>query len=129
EATQAVLAFPDVVSASIYTDKRKLLYREGQQGEAEMPLWPEGGLEYRETDQAWHFAQPVFAATAATDGEDSPFVAAATGAERIGYVHVTITKKTLTAMSQEILRTNLIVSIALASLLLLLLLLITGRLT
>jgi diguanylate cyclase (GGDEF)-like protein len=128
EATLAVMAFPDVVSAAIYTDKHELLYREGAPNAKAAPLWPDDSLRYSETADAWSFVAPVFAAATAAETADSPF-AAAPRPEHVGYVQVTVTKHTLSVLSQKILRSNVGISTGLAFLLLLVLLIITSRLT
>ena len=130
ESARAMLAFPDVRGVAIYDLEHRILLAAGEE---ELLLddggqWPDKLRLERETAQAWHFVAPVYARPGG-DEEESPFVARPPEPELIGFVRVVMGKGTLKAMVDDILHGNLIISIALASVLLLSLLAITNRVT
>jgi len=128
DAAISTLSFPDIRGAAVYhTDHQVLLLL----GQDPLPVEHESGwsreLELdHETEQAWYFVTPVYAHPAGSD-DDSPFIDNPPSPELIGFVRIIMSKETLNTMSNDILRGNLLVSGALAAVLLLLLLAVTKR--
>lgn len=133
DAIQAALDFPDVRGVAIYDLKHQVLLAEGEKAlpseKDEDRQWPRELQLDHETAQAWYFIAPVYARSDSLDRQQSPFIIDPPKPELIGFVRLVMTKKTLDSMVGDILRGNLVVSIALAAILLLLLLAITKRLT
>ena len=131
DAVQATLGFPDVRGLAIYDMERKALLARGELVAVlgESTKWPLELAMVLETGSDWHFAAPVYTDDLKSDEEHSIFEASPPKLDLIGYVHVVMGKQTLQAMAEGILKTNLVVSAALAGLLLLVLLWITTRLT
>ena len=129
DAAQAILDFPDILGVTIYHLDHSILLSKGQTALATkaQAQWPSTLLLERETGDAWYFVAPVYAG--ADDVEESPFVSEPRKPELIGFVRVVKGKKTLNTMARDILRGNLGVSIILAAMLLIVLLIITARLT
>lgn len=129
DAASATLAFPDIIGVAIYTQDHRQLFAEASSvidNRHSRPLPDQS--EWTENSQAWFFTAPVY--TGQQIGEqDSPFSTDVQPQELIGYVQVTMSKSTLSALSQEILLTNLMIASALALVLLMLLLSITNRVT
>ncbi|WP_367154373.1 EAL domain-containing protein [Methylomonas sp. HYX-M1] len=125
------LAFPDVLGVAVFNDKHEPLLERGQ---TTVPLglsnsgWPEKLQLSQETEQAWYFSAPVFARIG-SEAEHSPFEAQIPTSELIGYVRLTLGKQSLAGMKKKILLTTLVVSICAAVLFLLILPVITKRLT
>ncbi|KFI23000.1 EAL domain-containing protein [Nitrosococcus oceani] len=131
EAARATLAFPDIQGVAIYDPEYQVLLSEGQEAllPAEHALWPRMLWLERETEDAWYFVAPVYTRQGGSDLEESPFLANPPEPELIGFVRVMMGKNTLKALARDILHSNLLVSITLATVLLLLLLAITARMT
>jgi diguanylate cyclase (GGDEF)-like protein len=130
EPVRATLAFPDVRGVSIYDLDRKPLLTRGDAAEPPSggQIWPAELQMEQESDDAWYFVAPVYAHRD-SDEENSPFVANPKKAELIGFVRVVMGKETLKTMAANILNTNMLVSVAFATIFLLFLLAITKRLT
>lgn len=130
DAIKATLAFPDVQGVAIYDLNYRALLIEGEEA-----LPPGGGQWFKEprleleTAQAWYFVAPVYAHLGAADQVESPFMLNPPKPELIGFVRMVMSKKTLHTMVDNLLRGNLVVSAGFATVLLVLLLAITKRLT
>ncbi len=124
EAAVVIKAFPDIEAVEITDVRERILFSDLPDGYSRGAHSTELAL-FQETPEAWHFDSPVYSGS----GADSPFANVADGPELIGHVRVMMSKATLNNMESSIFRYNLLVSIALASFLLLALLTITGRLT
>jgi len=128
EASKSILSFPDVSNVAIYDKNHTILFNSKPDALVNNPSsWSKDGLEYEELDGMWNFSMPVFSGNWALD-ESSPFTAQALEHELIGFVHVSISKASLHAMSREILKSNLLIALFFSMILLVLLLVITNRL-
>jgi diguanylate cyclase (GGDEF)-like protein len=127
---EATLAFPDVLGVAVYDLEGKPVLSMGhgaRRSPQPLPL-SSGPTLIEDGSDAWYFIAPVLAG-AESDEDESPFETDPTTPELLGYAGITMGKRTLNAMARDILRSNLIVSTALASGLLVLLLAITARVT
>jgi diguanylate cyclase (GGDEF)-like protein len=131
DAVQATLDFPDVRGVAIYDASHRLLLAAGGEtiGAPEGAAWPQQLTLDGETPSAWYFTTPVFAGRPDAQAGYSPFLANPPSPQLIGYVRVKIGKETLKRMATDILRGNLLVSGAIALVLLAVLLAITSRMT
>lgn len=131
EYADALLSHQDVLGLSILDPEHGTLF---SAGEAPVAPLTDGGIPeraelVRETEDAWYFAAPVYSSPGEQQSPTSPFVVDAPPPALLGYVQMTMGKNTLHTLSGDILRTNFLVSTFLAVGLLILLLLITGRVT
>ncbi|ADE14558.1 diguanylate cyclase [Nitrosococcus halophilus Nc 4] len=131
EAANATLAFPDIQGVAIYDLEYQVLLSKGQKAlpPGDNVQWPKQLWLERETEKAWYFVAPVYTRQGNTEQEESPFIANPPDPELIGFVRVVMGKDTLKTLATDILHGNLLVSIALAAVLLLVLLGITARIT
>ncbi len=131
EAAKATLGFPDVLGVAVYDLQHRALLTKGEDPSpiGESGDWPQELEVELETPHAWHFISPVFAFQDETEEASSPFGTERPESELIGYVRVLMGKNTLNVMGSQILRANLLVSATLATVLLVVLLMITTRLT
>lgn len=131
EAVETTLAFPDVRAVAIYDLEHNPLLLEGETkllGRHDNK-WPSTLEIERETENFWFFVAPVYAGQS-QDDEMFPFEQhSSVRSELLGHVRVAIGKQTLIAMTDKIQRSTFLVSALLASLLLLLLMAITSRVT
>lgn len=129
EIAEATLALPDVLGVGLYLSDWTPLLELGEI-EAVQPLgWnppAEPSLE-SETESTWGYVAPVYAG-ASENEEDSPFMQVTPEPELLGFVRVVISKKSLLAMAQDVMRGNFTALIGLALILLAVLLAITSRL-
>ncbi len=127
---EATLAFPDVLGVAVYDLQGKPVLSMGHGAKAapRSGSVASGPTLIEDAPDAWYFLAPVVAG-GEVDEDESPFVTDAAEPELLGYVGITMGKQTLNAMARDILRSNLIVSTALASGLLVILLAITARVT
>ncbi|MEH6358116.1 MAG: EAL domain-containing protein [Pseudomonadales bacterium] len=129
----AMLAFPDMLSAAVYDEKHKPLYISHPealtQTQAQAQQWPEALKLDSESERAWHFVAPVYTGT--QEDDEGLFLNEETAVkpELIGYVRLLMGKETLRRMEADIFRFNLIVSFVLAGVLLIVLLAITKQMT
>ena len=126
EAATVIKSFPDIDAVAIVDSTGRTLYSDLPR--EDLAVKPADSLDLStESDTNWMFSSPVLS------GGDSiaqtPFDNTATAPELIGHVRVLMSKKTLNQMESDIFRYNLLVSLGLASILLLALLTITNRLT
>ena len=126
EAATVIKSFPDIDAVAIVDSTGRTLYSDLPR--EDLAVKPADSLDLStESDTSWMFSSPVLS------GGDSiaqtPFDNTATAPELIGHVRVLMSKKTLNQMESDIFRYNLLVSLGLASILLLALLTITNRLT
>jgi diguanylate cyclase (GGDEF)-like protein len=130
EPAKAILGFPSVEGVAIYDTSHQLLFAQGEdaEGKPHVPQWPDALRLEHETPKAWYFVAPVYSHRDVRE-EDPPFASDAKSAQLLGFVRLAMGKDTLWAMENSILRTNLVVAIAFASLFLLILLGVTKRLT
>lgn len=131
EAAATTLAFPDVVALEIrYADDRQLMWR-GQLDAERYPPMDRRALVRREpfleaeSDDAWRFIAPVFAASVSA----SPFEAIDRPDVLLGYVRVVQSKATLKRLRAEMFLTNIAVFAGMALLFLLAIRMLTIRLT
>lgn len=129
EAASVLMSFPDIRAVEIVDINHRALFANDASTEHETSIrpWPDTLRLMRETADSWEFSSPVFSGG---DYESlTPFAAASSDAELIGHVRVIMDKKTLRHMESDIFRYNLLISLGLASILLLALLAVTGRVT
>src|SRR5690606_35327930 len=128
EAASPILSFPNVIGVSVLTPDNEMLFHEGEQtsmdGDSVQLANPR--YAYREDDKAWYFSQPVYAGAGR---QDSAFDLARPDEELVGFVRVSVGKSALQSMSASILRSNLITATFVAVLLVLVLMMITNRIT
>lgn len=127
----AMLAFPDMLSAAIYDENHQPLHISNpeilQQSQAQR--WPETLILDSESEQAWHFVAPVYTGTQEDDEGRFLNDEVVLEPQLVGYVRLLMGKETLRSMEADIFRFNLIVSFALAAVLLVFLLAITNQMT
>ncbi len=131
DAVQTTIAFPDITGVSIYNSEYVTLLTEGEQGlpDGVISTWSSETKLELDVENAWYFIAPVYAGTPLENQDESPFDSVIYEPELIGYVRLVKSKETLHTMAKDILWGNLYISIALSSILLVLLLAITARLT
>jgi diguanylate cyclase (GGDEF)-like protein len=128
EAVKAIMSFPDVLGVEIINADASTLYSietEAALGST-VTEWPAAVQLRLETDNHWEFMSPVYTSA---EEELSPFEASVAERELLGYVRLFVGKATLKHMQADIFQYNLIISISFASVLLLVLLAITNRVT
>ena len=116
EAATVIKSFPDIDAVAIVDSTGRTLYSDLPR--EDLAVKPADSLDLStESDTSWMFSSPVLS------GGDSiaqtPFDNTATAPELIGHVRVLMSKKTLNQMESDIFRYNLLVSLGLASILLL----------
>jgi signal transduction histidine kinase len=131
EAANATLAFPGVVRVEIRDAKWRLLLARGSVNPAELPIRtnrddqaPAAAVLDAESPSAWRFAAPVYSRSSA----ESPFHEA-TVPELLGHVSVVVSKAALTQLTTDIFVANLTTSFSFALVFLLLIRLLTNRMT
>ena len=133
ESAAATLNFPDVLHVAIYDLQGKAILRNGAN-----PHWVPSHGEFaaidratlvRERDDLWHFVAPVYAGDKADEQTSSPFEARPSTRQLLGYVHLVISKATLHDMANSIFLNNILISLVFATILLLVLRMITTRIT
>ncbi len=126
DSVTTILNFPGVQGVGIYDLEKISLVERGEstfsEGEA---IWPDQVELINETDQAWYFVAPVFYQH--ESDEDSFEVE--TEPELLGYVRMVQSKKALNELITSIRNVNITISLLLAAALMVLLLLITQRVT
>lgn len=129
DIAEATLALPDVLGVGLYLADWTPLLELGEINAAQPTGWnpPAGPSLESETENAWRYVAPVYAGASEHD-EDSPFMQVTPEPELLGFVRVVMSKKSLLAMAQDVMRSNFGVLIALALILLAILLAITSRL-
>jgi len=129
EVVRNFLDFPDVQAIELLTVDGARLYA-SDAAPAEAPTLsqaPAQPLLFNETSRDWIFVAPVYSGSEQTD---SPFTSRDKQApELIGSVRLTMSKRTLLSMQNEIVQGSIAVGLALSAMLLLLLLSITSRVT
>ncbi|GEM_PF-1025506 len=131
DAAATTLAFPGVRRVAVYGLRGKPLLDIGAGGAAPARAagaWPSKAALVRETSGEWAFAAPVYAG-AGGRSTPSPFELKAPRAQLVGHVYVVISKDNLHALQRGIFIDNVVISTALALLLLIVLRLITRRIT
>jgi len=132
DSAKSTLSFPDVIGVSIFDESTKILFKEGDiniQDYSQLTLSKNNNTETTEYENSWVFTAPVYAGTDYSADEESPFSEDVPDEALVGYVAVSMTKSTLTAMTHEILMSNILTSIGLSSILLCILLGVSNRLT
>jgi len=128
ELVDNALNFPGVTSVAVLTETGKILY---SSTEKLPPLndQPDAVSLVREDKKSWLFSAPVLAG----DSQDNiwnEFDSSPTeNEELLGYIYLQVGKDTAILMEQSILRSNLLISLVVAVILLLMLLGISRRLT
>jgi len=127
----AMLAFPDMLSAAVYDEKHNPLYVSSAEMFAQTLAqhWPDKLTLDSEDQQAWHFVAPVYTGAQEDDGGLFLSDEAVFKPELVGYVRLLMGKETLHRMESDIFRANLMVSFLLAGVLLIVLLAITNQMT
>ena len=130
DAAEMTLASPDVLGVGIYNvDSEPLL----ELGDLEQPFVADESMQadavqMNETKDSWFYSAPVYSGEDLSDVTSSPFMPAAPKRELLGYVHLAMSKKSLLSLATKVLQGNVLVSVILATILLVLLLFITKRL-
>ncbi len=127
QVVDSVRGFPGVVGVALYRVDGSLLLRSGQVDLVPRGTWPRQVRLVRENEAAWYFVAPAHGEPA-TD-PDSPFETQPVEPALLGYVAVVVSKGILDRMTQDLRRTNYAVVILVAGVLMLLLLVITRRMT
>ena len=130
EATNATLAFPGVISVEIIDVNQQVLLARGSA--TEFPAKAEqvdgekaaAALE-AESPNAWRFTAPVYSQPAG----ESPFHVQSTAPELLGHVSVVVSKAALTQMTKDIFFANLTTSLTFALIFMVLIRLLTNRMT
>lgn len=133
ESAAATLHFPDVMHVAIYDLQGKTLLSDGRKsgwlpGRAAFSAINRATLA-RESDDLWHFLAPVYAGDKTDEQTTSPFGARTGTRQLLGYVHLVMSKDTLHDMATSIFLNNIFISLTFAILLLLVLRMITTRIT
>ncbi len=131
DAAATTLAFPGVRRVAVYGLNGKPLLDVGKGAGWAPPArgsWPAHAALIRETGGDWGFAAPVYAGGGGRAGP-SPFELKALRPELIGHVYVAMSKENLHAVQRGIFLDNIVISTALALLLLVVLRIITRRIT
>ncbi len=123
DSVNTILNFPGVESVGIYDINKKPLVERGSEITAGSDLWSLEAKLVKETDLAWYFVSPVYYIQ-----DEDPFGESA-DPELLGYVKVVQSKDTLNALVSNIRGVNLFISLGLAAALMVLLMIITRRLT
>lgn len=131
EVAQVTLGFPDVTGIAIYNKDHTPLLVKGQppilMNNLNMTLGQD--IHFHEDQQRWEFYAPVYSKNDSSEDDAFAFRSETPSHQLVGFVTVVKSKLGLITVSQDILRTNLVTSSLLACALLLLLLLITNRVT
>ncbi len=129
DTVEIALQFPDVVGVEIKTDKGDVLHSQGGDEIPPLTQRPEHTLLANETGSALVFVTPVKTQTDDDHLWAGESIVGVAEGEIIGYVSVAISKGTLNAIWEELLKSNVFVSAVIAINLLIFLLLLTRRLT
>ena len=126
DSVTAILNFPGVEGVGVYDlDKKPLLERGKDTLATDQLVWGnEVGL-VRETEEAWYFIAPVFYLQ---ESEEDAFHEEAQP-ELLGHVRVVQSKESLISLISKIRKVNILISLGLAAALMVLLLMITQRVT
>lgn len=123
----SILSFPDVEAAGIYNAQKEPIYVSNNQlGKISNNLSDNTSLLDYENEHEWVYNSAVFSTT---DDETSPFSGQKFEPQLLGYVRLKVSKNALIQLKTDFYKYNLIVIGALASLLLWVILIITGRVT
>ncbi len=128
---QSTLAFPDVLGVTLADAHGKVLLASGERPSPSVdPAVPgtTGVQLIEDSSDAWVFQAPVYAGKKEAE-EPSPFETQASEPQLLGFVRVVVGKKTLNTLELQIVRTNFLVSLSLALLLLISLMALTSRIT
>ncbi|MCC6207624.1 MAG: EAL domain-containing protein [Gammaproteobacteria bacterium] len=128
---EALLTSPDVLGVAIFDMRRAPLLAIGDAAQvlnAQDPM-PIRTILARETESAWYFLSPVYTSPVSSQVDESPFTVNPASPELLGYTQLVLGKNTLRTLATGILKTNFLVSLALAITLLIVLLFITRRVT
>ncbi|BFM15843.1 hypothetical protein R50073_20260 [Maricurvus nonylphenolicus] len=128
QAIQSALSFPDVEAVNIFNaDKSLLAHHDKQGGDSPSHTTVSAEKQVIERDSRWIFLQAVYAG--GTNQDESPFSGEQSEPELIGYVSVSISKASLHQLTRDIYISSFAIASFTASILLLILLGITNRLT
>ncbi|WP_461482121.1 EAL domain-containing protein [Porticoccus sp.] len=122
------LNFPGVKSVAVLTETGKVLYSSSDTV-VQVNHRPEGPELVREDKKNWLFSAPVTAGESQENIWNEFDAAQPEAQELLGYIYLQVGKDTAILMEQSILRSNLLISLVVAVILLLMLLGISRRLT
>ena len=126
DSVTAILKFPGVEGVGVYDLEKKPLVERGKNtiiaGEA---TWSDEAAVVKETDEDWYFVAPVYYIQ---EYEEDSFELEAQP-ELLGYVRIVQSKEGLNSLISKIRKVNIIISLCLAAALMVLLLMITQRVT
>jgi diguanylate cyclase (GGDEF)-like protein len=128
---ESLLSSPDVIALSVFDLGNRQLLSIGETGKVRQNLGaiPREQTLTVEAENEWYFVAPVYSTPTDAQAADSPFTTTPSSPELLGYVQLVMDKKTLHEVIENIIRTNVMVSIPLAASLLVVLMLVTGRVT
>ncbi|MGE3481064.1 MAG: EAL domain-containing protein [Gammaproteobacteria bacterium] len=128
---EALLTSPDVLGVAIFDTNHTVLLAIGDATQVldQLNVAPAGAVLARETESAWYFLSPVYTTPVSSLADESPFTVNPAKPELLGYVQLVMGKNTLHTLADGILKTNFLVSLALAVTLLIVLLFVTRRVT
>ncbi len=125
DSVAAILNFPDVRGVGVYDTEKKPLIEKGQNTLPSEGGWSNEVDLIKETEQDWYFVAPVYylheTDEDAFDEEPAP--------ELLGYVRVVQSKAALHSLISRIGKVNILISLGLSMVLMVILLMITRRVT
>jgi diguanylate cyclase (GGDEF)-like protein len=126
EVVATTLTFPDVSNVQITDAKQQVLLSRHQAGAKALSAPPvttplAHAMLAGETGNSWRFIAPVFGGT----GDASPFDLQEAKPQLLGYVHVWVTKDTLSRLTMSLLIGNLVITLSFAVILLVVVRLLT----
>ncbi len=127
DAINTILDLPDVVAAEIFrADKSKLIFAGKKEYEIDVDIneTPKETLAY-EDGKSWYFVAPVIQRS----DNDTPFEDNYDQDETLGFIRLAVSKDSLKNNAQEHLINNISTTVALGTVFVLLLMLVTTRLT
>ena len=126
DSVTAILKFPGVEGVGVYDlDKKPLVERGKNTIIADEATWSDEVAVVKETDEDWYFVAPVYYIQ---EYEEDSFELEAQP-ELLGYVRIVQSKEGLNSLISKIRKVNIIISLCLAAALMVLLLMITQRVT
>ncbi|HHM06323.1 MAG TPA: HAMP domain-containing protein [Gammaproteobacteria bacterium] len=130
DSAAATLAFPNVTHVAIYTKSGSRLLGRGSEP-AWKPQTPQAGSgpAVFEERNALHFVALVYSGSGNADGGGAEFGVESPASEYLGYVQVSMSKAELSQAQARIFVDNVLVAMLFATVLLLLLRVIVGRVT
>ena len=126
DSVTAILNFPGVEGVGVYDlDKKPLVERGKETLTTDQSIWGDKVALAKETEEAWYFVAPVYYLQ---ESEEDAFHEEALP-ELLGHVRVVQSKEDLKLLISKIRKVNILISLGLAAALMVLLLMLTRRVT